>query len=1562
MFSRSGAKSSVVRTNRLKIEVLQRSSTSYSKADLNNLIEQWTTLLPDSKKALLALVIMRRPREPSAEMYLMRLRVVLLALRDKIKVDFKTYFCSKDAYNEISTIEAEPEKRLLPVTPLYALYALGERFTHNIPICIQRFKRLELTKTQIWRPVIEAVMILSSAIESNQFGMFPADIKSKALAAIRQYLKEIPEDCYYIKVNNMSLYQAAFVLGDLNTCIEICCRLFVQHQDKLKDFEQDFLVFYARTCHHAEIARLSKYSDALIVKMDYKALSKLMETLVKQKQYHFLEQVLICYLKDLPGGEASVYVKRYLSYLARQRNDMNDHDFMRPPSPVHSGGDEPHTPKHKGSKKKSQLKNRTSTTVSSSKKPKASNLRSFDEFLLETFDIHHGSHKGAKKPSDSKAPSAKNRAIAQGMHISHNTRFVHEQSIVKPLPRKGQVPAAFSFAALLAARHSQLDSRWASPLIAQYTKHDCIVFYRGVHWLRSGFSEDVSEPTRDQIDAGVAAHLKRIKAAPSDLLSQHLLRLSVSEQSEALVQLSAWYASTKARAIPADLDLSYKAHARYPSLNTYVQSYFSNNYDGFCESARRGDRQLGLDGVALKGHPFVCFSESDPEHALKYAYGQKTASNGHYHDDRLRPRYQKDRKPLNPFVGEISAVVMTLDELAKRPHADIWHGYARYHYATNARIVSERECSFVGSVPKEFIVLSQSVSWPNFVGPWYVKLQREYGLSEIQYNECRQSLDESLEKIEREGDRSAYKAFKNKLGNILIAHHRRQLQKRVREMLELQKASLVCRSPEGLTDTVPAELDWLTFLRYLHQFQAQLTALVKQPEAILFVSPHFKGLMAKVSYNVKMYLALLLETKRVDSLSLTLPVRVLLAQVLPLYQKYQRSLAGDPPKVPPTKKESAKKAPPHKAREDVKTIAPALSAPLPEPISNLKRLHTASMIPLDESLKRRLILMLSNQRIDALERQKSVLMRTAEGLAFWQNWLRDYRDIDGRFVLHHIAGFGRLDWFAILFYSAKKTRITKGVRSVDQDALGNIPLHLAAQNGHAEMVSKLLKYHMSAYADRSNNAGYTPLQLAVRGGHNAAVMALLEHHCDLLVRGKAGVSALDILKDEALKAKMPMIHAFAQVLLALKKVVEQWDNLYFCLSDDNTQLAQFMMRLNAFIKTHPSHQALLIDHVGKLIFSHRNLAYLCCRDACFESVKLLHGLGLQFYGLNYQNRKAYHGVAPFTVALVGYVSKHRVYRLKQASFLKIMVLLLDTHSKLLETMSDKDTALVIRTIRKYKLKSDFFIEIKEKLKSQCKKKSSKKRSPKVKIEQSWLVSVAEAVAHWSMMADDDIEMSESKAASRLAYFSSDPFRDFQAAVRDYGLELHNVLNDGNCFFHAVFDQLQTRYPDKLAALQAGWNGELINHESLRNIASGALMRMALNGELEGFVDAPEAHIEKLSADREWADGLIIASMARVLGLSIVLINNDGAAPTTINAGCDQVIFLGYEVGLHFQSARGVPNAALQAHLAHGEAGAVLPLAQAKSAFELLELPAEDAMVFRKAKSVRTLSSTYTQEK
>jgi|GEM_PF-31999 len=208
------------------------------------------------------------------------------------------------------------------------------------------------------------------------------------------------------------------------------------------------------------------------------------------------------------------------------------------------------------------------------------------------------------------------------------------------------------------------------------------------------------------------------------------------------------------------------------------------------------------------------------------------------------------------------------------------------------------------------------------------------------------------------------------------------------------------------------------------------------------------------------------------------------------------------------------------------------------------------------------------------------------------------------------------------------------------------------------------------------------------------------------------------------------------------------------------------------------------------------------------------------------------------------------------------------------------------------------------------------------------------------------DMAKAIAASLESFKASQAHRTFTDRVASYGLALHDVHRDGNCYLHAVLDQLRFRAPALLAdfSQQIGLQPEKFTHHTLRQLAVGGVILLAERNDdsISAHVSDMQAYISGVVQDAVWADQVLTSVLARVLGVTIVLVNSDHDEPTVISSGGRAVLYLGYEEQRHFQSTKGVPAQAFLDSIgpSMAEKGDLLDFRSAFAAGERLDLTAQ----------------------
>lgn len=134
-------------------------------------------------------------------------------------------------------------------------------------------------------------------------------------------------------------------------------------------------------------------------------------------------------------------------------------------------------------------------------------------------------------------------------------------------------------------------------------------------------------------------------------------------------------------------------------------------------------------------------------------------------------------------------------------------------------------------------------------------------------------------------------------------------------------------------------------------------------------------------------------------------------------------------------------------------------------------------------------------------------------------------------------------------------------------------------------------------------------------------------------------------------------------------------------------------------------------------------------------------------------------------------------------------------------------------------------------------------------------------------------------------------------AKKWGLTCKDMKHDGNCFFHAIADQLNLRT-----------NNKSETYETLREKAINQLLIKP--DTYKNFIDDDfNKFIHKNIQNRTWADDVMITALSRALNVTIVILRSDHASPTIIKQQKPgAVLYIGYEVGSHYQSMQGQSNA------------------------------------------------------
>lgn len=130
---------------------------------------------------------------------------------------------------------------------------------------------------------------------------------------------------------------------------------------------------------------------------------------------------------------------------------------------------------------------------------------------------------------------------------------------------------------------------------------------------------------------------------------------------------------------------------------------------------------------------------------------------------------------------------------------------------------------------------------------------------------------------------------------------------------------------------------------------------------------------------------------------------------------------------------------------------------------------------------------------------------------------------------------------------------------------------------------------------------------------------------------------------------------------------------------------------------------------------------------------------------------------------------------------------------------------------------------------------------------------------------------------------------FKEKMRSTGFMSHDVPADGNCFFHAISDQLKQKGVSiSHADIRAGAVNYIRNH--MYEYQSYIL------GDINQWLDAN-------STAGTWADEHMIMATARAYNINIHIMRSDNAEPNkmSVNDEITKTVYIGYITGLHYTS-------------------------------------------------------------
>lgn len=295
-----------------------------------------------------------------------------------------------------------------------------------------------------------------------------------------------------------------------------------------------------------------------------------------------------------------------------------------------------------------------------------------------------------------------------------------------------------------------------------------VAFFRGVHYLKNIFSQEEHRKLRKQSQIGKTVYASAVHEltnttpiddAPDTRLLEteaRNLRRTINElKQEKLVDPIA--GSGKLRTFN----------------NPYAafQQLYTNSYDNFHAAMKNKNPKEIFEKFVSTRNPLVSTAEGEALHGGKYGGGIKGFGK---EGKRLMPNYhQETGKPKHPYLGKIYVILISAPELIDLDPSCVIKMHANNeitittHFSNN--ILTEREASFPGFIPGQFIIYERNVRVPSFQGPYKDYYLDKYGLSKEKYENRQKKI------FQTKRGTPERKEVVDEILNLIIKHMSKQL-------------------------------------------------------------------------------------------------------------------------------------------------------------------------------------------------------------------------------------------------------------------------------------------------------------------------------------------------------------------------------------------------------------------------------------------------------------------------------------------------------------------------------------------------------------------------------------------------------------------------------------------------------------------------------------------------------------------------------------------------------------------------------------------------------------------
>lgn len=327
-----------------------------------------------------------------------------------------------------------------------------------------------------------------------------------------------------------------------------------------------------------------------------------------------------------------------------------------------------------------------------------------------------------------------------------------------------------------------------------------VAFFRGVHYLKNIFSQEEHRKLRKQSQIGKTVYASAVheltnispvdEAPDSQLLQKEArnLRRTINElkQEKTIEPVSG---SGKLR--------------MFKTPYAAFQQLYTNSYDNFHSAMQAQQPKEVFGKFKSNRNPLVSTAEGEALHGGKYGGGIKGFGK---EGKRLMPNYhQETGKPKHPYLGKIYVILISAPELLDIDPSFVLKMHANNeitittHFSNN--ILTEREASFPGFIPGQYIIYERNVRVPSFQGPHKDYYLDKYGLSKEKYENRQKKIFQT-----RRGTPER-KEVVDEILNLIIKHMSKQLLAWTQNAAYERDSFLMYRDLDGGFSFAPPNLD-----------------------------------------------------------------------------------------------------------------------------------------------------------------------------------------------------------------------------------------------------------------------------------------------------------------------------------------------------------------------------------------------------------------------------------------------------------------------------------------------------------------------------------------------------------------------------------------------------------------------------------------------------------------------------------------------------------------------------------------------------------------------------------